>query len=47
MPEPLEMVTASLPDHEVRILDMRFDSDLQRELNNFSPELVGVTALTT
>ena len=49
MPEPLalEVIAASLPDHEVRILDMRFDPNLKRVLEDFSPDLVGVTALTT
>jgi radical SAM superfamily enzyme YgiQ (UPF0313 family) len=49
MPEPLalEMVAAAVPDHDVRILDMRIDSDLSAQLEAFSPDVVGVTALTT
>jgi len=48
MPEPLalEMLAACVPDHEVRILDMRVEDDLDATLANFSPELVAVTALT-
>lgn len=47
-PEPLhlEMIAATVPEHEVRILDMRVDSDLECALRTFEPELVGVTALT-
>ena len=49
MPEPLalEMLAAAIPDHEVRILDMRIDPDLRAALETFSPEMVGLTALTT
>lgn len=49
MPEPLglEMVAATVPDHEVRILDMRVDEGLGSALSEFSPDVVGVTALTT
>ncbi len=49
MPEPLalEMLAATVPEHEVRILDMRIDTDLRKELEAFAPDLIGVTALTT
>jgi radical SAM superfamily enzyme YgiQ (UPF0313 family) len=49
MPEPLalELLAASVPGHEVRILDMRIQSDLPATLSSFSPDLVAVTALTT
>lgn len=49
MPEPLglEVLAASVPDHEVRILDMRLDANLLGMLESFEPEVVGVTALTT
>lgn len=49
MPEPLhlEILAACLPDHEVRILDMRIEANLLRVLEDFQPDLVGVTALTT
>lgn len=48
MPEPLhlEMVAATVPDHQVAILDMRVDSDLPGALQKFQPDLVAVTALT-
>lgn len=48
MPEPLglEMLAAALSDHEVRILDMRCGDDLVSAVNDFAPDLVGVTALT-
>jgi len=48
MPEPLglEMVAAGSPDHEFRILDMRLDKDLGAALQQFSPDVVAVTALT-
>jgi radical SAM superfamily enzyme YgiQ (UPF0313 family) len=49
MPEPLhlEILAACLPDHEVHILDMRIEANLLRVLEDFQPDLVGVTALTT
>jgi radical SAM superfamily enzyme YgiQ (UPF0313 family) len=49
MPEPLglELVAATVPEHDVRILDMRVDGRLEETLAEFAPDLVGVTALTT
>ncbi len=49
MPEPLalEMVAASVPDHDLRILDMRVEADLAGTLEEFAPEMVVVTSLTT
>lgn len=49
MPEPLalEMLAASIPQHQVQILDMRIDKDLHQALAQFQPEIVAVTALTT
>lgn len=49
MSEPLalELLAAMVPGHEVRILDLRVDSDLDGTLADFQPELVAVTALTT
>jgi radical SAM superfamily enzyme YgiQ (UPF0313 family) len=49
MPEPLalEMVAATVPDHDVRVFDMRIDADLRSEFETFLPDIVGVTALTT
>jgi hopanoid C-3 methylase len=48
LPEPLhlEMVAALVPDHDVRILDMRLDDHLDAALGDFWPEMVAVTALT-
>jgi radical SAM superfamily enzyme YgiQ (UPF0313 family) len=47
-PEPLhlEMIAATVPEHEVRILDMRLDRDLVSALTSFEPDLVAVTTLT-
>jgi len=49
MPEPLalEILASSVPDHDVRILDMRIDDGLQGALESFQPDVVCVTALTT
>jgi len=52
MPEPLalELLAASVPNHELRLLDMRIDRDfsiLQKELETFAPDVVALTALTT
>jgi radical SAM superfamily enzyme YgiQ (UPF0313 family) len=48
MPEPLglEMLAAVAEEHDVRILDMRLDGDLDAAFAAFDPDLVGVTALT-
>ena len=51
MPEPLalEMLAATVPDYEVRILDMRVDTEpsaLRDTLEQFAPNLVAITALT-
>ncbi len=42
-PLALECVASTLPDHEVKILDMRIDHNLQRELERFKPDIVGTT----
>lgn len=49
MPEPLglEIVAASIPDHDVEIVDLRQESDLLPVLERFAPHVVGATALTT
>ncbi|MBN1554731.1 MAG: radical SAM protein [Phycisphaerae bacterium] len=50
MPEPLhlEILAACLGDeHDVRILDMRIDANLMKVVEEFHPNVVGVTALTT
>ncbi len=48
MPEPLglEMVAATVPGHEMRLLDMRVDDNLSGTLRDFKPDMVTVTALT-
>ncbi len=47
-PEPLhlEMIAATVPEHDVRILDMRLDTELESALRKFKPDMVGVTSLT-
>ena len=47
-PEPLalETVAGTVPQHEVRILDMRSDSNLVETLQEFQPDLVGTTGFT-
>ena len=46
--EPLELeyLAASLCEHTVRILDMRIDLNLVQALDNFKPDIVGLTAYT-
>ncbi len=46
--EPLELeyLAASVADQNVKILDMRIDSNLLNELNRFKPQVVGITAYT-
>lgn len=48
LPEPLhlEMVAATVGGHDVRILDMRLDGNLEGALRAFCPNMVGLTALT-
>jgi len=48
MPEPLalEMLAATTPEHDIRIFDMRIDSNLPGVLEEFNPQMVAVTALT-
>ncbi|HEX9015149.1 MAG TPA: cobalamin-dependent protein [Chloroflexota bacterium] len=47
-PEPLalETIAGMVPDHDVRILDMRSDPDLVSTLQEFAPDLVGTTGFT-
>lgn len=46
-PLALEYVAAGVaPDHDVRILDMRFGEDLQQLLQSWQPDVVGLTAYT-
>ena len=45
-PLALEIIAASVPEHEVQILDMRIEPNLGETLSSFSPQLVGVTGYT-
>jgi radical SAM superfamily enzyme YgiQ (UPF0313 family) len=45
-PLALETVAAGVAEHDVRILDLRIDDGLSRELRTFQPDIVGVTAYT-
>jgi radical SAM superfamily enzyme YgiQ (UPF0313 family) len=46
-PLALEYVAAGvIEDHEVKILDLRLENILEDVLENFSPEVVGITAYT-
>ena len=49
MTEPLslEMIAACAAGNDYRILDMRMDDDLVGAMQEFRPDMVGVTALTT
>ena len=46
-PLALEILAATIPDHEVKILDLRVDPRLRETLDSFAPNLVGVTGYTT
>ena len=48
-PVGLTSLAAMLPDHEVRVLDMRLepDTEFNRVLQEFEPDLVGTTSMTT
>lgn len=45
-PLALEIVAAGIPHHDVRILDMRIEPNLQKELEDFEPDIVGTTSYT-
>lgn len=47
-PEPLalEIIAACVPDHEVKILDLRVDATLPQTLASFQPQVVGITGMT-
>jgi len=50
LPEPLalECVGAvAVPDHDVRLLDMRLEAALEETFTDFEPDMVAVTCLTT
>jgi hypothetical protein len=46
--EPLELeyLAAAVKEHEVEILDMRFDRRLERKLEIMKPRFVGLTGYT-
>ncbi len=46
--EPLEFETlaAGLLDHDIRILDLRFDPDLKGQIERFKPDIVGTTSMS-
>jgi radical SAM superfamily enzyme YgiQ (UPF0313 family) len=46
-PLELEILAATIPEHQCRILDMRIDKDLEGTLLEFQPDVVGLTAYTT
>lgn len=48
-PVALTSIAAMVPEHEVRILDMRLENEvtLNRVLAEFEPDLVGTTSMTT
>ncbi|OGS33698.1 MAG: hypothetical protein A2293_13935 [Elusimicrobia bacterium RIFOXYB2_FULL_49_7] len=45
-PLALEVLAAAIPEHTVRILDMRLEQGLEQELDSFRPDAVGVTSYT-
>ena len=45
-PLALEVLAANLTEHDVKILDMRLDPDLEGALSSFQPDMVGTTAFT-
>ena len=46
-PLGLETVAGALPGHQLRLLDLRVEGDLERELERFRPELVGISCSFT
>ena len=50
LPEPLALETIgaiACPNHDVRLVDMRLEDALDEALEDFQPDLVGITCLTT
>jgi radical SAM superfamily enzyme YgiQ (UPF0313 family) len=45
-PLALEIIAACVANHEVRILDMRLDDDLEREMETLQPDIVATTSYT-
>ena len=47
-PLALEIIAASIPEHDVKILDMRIEESVfEKELADFKPDIVGITGYTT
>ena len=46
--EPLEfeLLAAALPDHDAKILDLRFDSNFEETIRRFSPDIVATTSMS-
>ncbi len=45
-PLALETIAAGIPHHEVSLLDMRLNRDLEHQLDTFQPDIVATTAYT-
>jgi radical SAM superfamily enzyme YgiQ (UPF0313 family) len=45
-PLALEYIAAAMPEQEVRILDMRIDHDLMKQVDAFQPDMVGFTGFS-
>jgi len=46
-PMSLELIAASVPEHEVKIVDLRLDPfTIEYHLNDFKPHIVGVTGIS-
>ncbi len=43
-PLGLEIIGAAVPDHDVELLDMELDTDIQEALRRFQPDIVGASA---
>jgi len=43
-PLGLEIIGGAVPDHEVELLDMELDTDIQGALRRFNPDIVGASA---
>ena len=45
-PLGLEYLAAGVAEHKVEILDMRIEKNLEKKLDQFKPDFVGITAYT-
>ncbi len=45
-PLGLETIAGCIQNHEIKIIDMRIDTDLKSNLDNFQPDIVGITSVT-